>query len=220
MKGPSAISERFAELLDQLTAVEATKQYHSDGYVRGEYVDDNILLNWKVKAKNLLRTACGFDSEHYKQFESCIEHGGYVTNHTVLLRLKAVFLAAQEDYNGGYLISLRTLVQAEVFSTELDQARELLNSGYITPAAVVAGVVLETTLRQLCIDKGIDAKSLARMNDDLVKAGVFNSLTHKRVTALAALRNSAAHGKSADYDATHVKDMIEQIERFVEERLP
>jgi hypothetical protein len=53
-------------------------------------------------------------------------------------------------------------------------------------AAVIAGTVLETALRQLCLD---------RMNADLAKAGVYNSLMQKRITALAAIRNRAAHGK-------------------------
>ena len=43
----------------------------------------------------------------------------------------------------GYLNSVRNLVQAEVFESELDQARELLSGGYSSAAAVVAGVVLD-----------------------------------------------------------------------------
>ncbi|EGH05545.1 hypothetical protein PSYAE_27014, partial [Pseudomonas amygdali pv. aesculi str. 0893_23] len=72
------------------------------------------------------------------------------TNYGILKQLRAVFLAVKEDFEGGHLNSLRNLVQAEVFTSELDQAEELLKSGYATAAAVIAGVVLETTLRDLC----------------------------------------------------------------------
>jgi hypothetical protein len=51
------------------------------------------------------------------------------TNHQVFLKLRAIFEAAKEDYEGGYLNSLRLLVQSEVFDSELEQASELLASG-------------------------------------------------------------------------------------------
>jgi hypothetical protein len=60
-------------------------------------------------------------------------------------------------------------------------------------AAVIAGTVLETARRQLCKDHHQQLGSLGRMNADLAKAGVYNSLMQKRITALAAIRNSAAH---------------------------
>jgi hypothetical protein len=59
-----------------------------------------------------------------------------------MLKLKAVFDTAREDFEGGYLISFRNLVQAEVFESELDQAKELQSAGYKVAAAVIAGVIL------------------------------------------------------------------------------
>ena len=111
-----------------------------------------------------------------------------------MLRLKAVFLAAKEDFEGGHLRSLRSLVHAEVFDDELEQARELQASGYKAAAAVVAGVVLETTLQKLCGDRGIPVATLDKMNADLAKAGVYDKLIQKRVTMLADIRNKAALG--------------------------
>ena len=72
--------------------------------------------------------------------------------------LKVVFLAAKEDYEGGYLRSILSLVHAELFDDELEQARELLASGYTVAAAIVARVVLETTLRTLCVNNGIPVR--------------------------------------------------------------
>jgi hypothetical protein len=59
-----------------------------------------------------------------------------------MLKLKVVFDTAREDFEGGYLISFRNLVQAEVFESELDQAKELQSAGYKVAAAVIAGVIL------------------------------------------------------------------------------
>jgi hypothetical protein len=143
----------------------------------------------------------------------------YSTNHETMLELKAAFEAAREDYEGGYCNSLRNLVHAEVFSIELEQASELLRAGYKTPAAVVAGVVLETTLRGLCLKHGIEPTSVNKMNSDLAKAGQYSLLVQKRVTALADIRNNAAHGHPDKFSDADVRDMIAQVETFVEDQL-
>lgn len=165
--------------------------------------------------RSLISRACGSESEHLKAFSKNEDIGFYGTNLGTLEALRAVFVAAREDYEGGYLKSVRGLVQAEVFGSELDQARALRESGYIAAAAVVAGVVLETSLRSLCGAAGIAEGKLEKMNADLVKAGAYNVLAQKRVTALAAIRNSAAHGKTTEFTDGDVAAMIEEVERFV-----
>ena len=146
MANTSALAKRFAELASQLEGVEATKRYEDSPDFPGDRIDDDLFLNWKVKARHLISMACGTDSEHFPHFVE-IEKGQIFVSASfaVLKALKAVFLAAKEDYEGGYLNSVRNLVHAEVFECELDQARELLSGGYSSAAAVVAGAVLETT---------------------------------------------------------------------------
>ena len=159
------------------------------------------------------------DSEHYKYFELAEQGSRYQTNYDILKRLKAVFLAAKEDFEGGYLATLRRIVQAELFDSELDQASELLRNGYKSAAAVVAGVVLETTLRELCARMGIGIGKLDKMNAELVKGGAYNVLVQKKVTWLAHIRNSAAHGKPDDFTEKDVQAMIEDIQRFAADHL-
>jgi hypothetical protein len=209
--------QRFLELEQQLTEVE-----NSTITVRSPLTGDSettipseLILNWRVKARSLIERACGEQSSHltmYLEAEKLISFDSYMNQ---LKRMKAVFLAAKEDFEGGYLNSLRNLVQAEVFGSELDQAGELLSAGYVSAAAVIAGVVLETTIRNLCTDHGIDHGKLDKMNADLAKAGAYNSLQQKRITAMAAIRNSAAHGKTDEFSPADVKGMIDDVERFL-----
>lgn len=215
----SKYSNRFVELVNQAEEIEATKYSEDASWGRGQYVDDNRFLNWKTKAKNLLSVSCSEQSEHYKSFINCEKPSMYTTNYESLLKLKSIFLAAKEDYDGGYLKSVRDIVQAEVFDSELEQATELLSNGYYVAAAVVAGVVLETTLRGMCVDKNIGTGKLDKMNSDLCKAGVYNMLMQKRITALADIRNNAAHGHQENFKAEDVKDMISKIEAFVADHL-
>ena len=48
------------------------------------------------------------------------------------------------------LFDIRQLVQADVFDSELEAARELHKKGFLRAAGVVAGVVLEAHLSQVC----------------------------------------------------------------------
>jgi hypothetical protein len=214
------LSRRFDELLDQVKQLEATKARENDAFTNASRMNISYsrLLNWKVKAKSLIESACGKDSQHLKHFEE-VEDIGFATALDRLYKMQAVFEAAKEDYQGGYLTSVRTLIQAEIFESELEQSRELLKNGYALPAAVVAGVVLETCLRDLCAKHNLVPGKVEKMNADLVKAGEYNVIVQKQVTHLASIRNSAAHGDSAAFRPDDVAAMINDIERFLAQHL-
>ena len=209
--------KRFTELDQQLEALlsSATPKRNEFTEKHEPHVSPDSILNWSVKAKSLIERVCGDNSTHLKMYLEVETPSLYESNVNCLNRLKAIFLAAKEDFEGGYLSSLRNLVQAELFTNELDQAEELLKSGYATAAAVIAGVVLETTLRDLCTTHGLAHGSLNKMNDDLAKANAYNATQKKRITALAGIRNSAAHGKPEEFTDADVKGMIEDVERFL-----
>ena len=210
---------RFEELCKQAEAIEASKRMERPEYGTSGYrIDQNDLLNWQVKVRHLLSSACGPNSQHFTQFVANEGAGMYTTNHEVFQRLRAVLLAAKEDYEGGYFNTLKHLVQAEVFDSELEQAGELLVSGYTSAAAVIAGVVLETGLREMCADNGQDIGKLDKMNADLAKAGVYNKLVQKQITALADIRNSAAHGHADQFSKDDVANMIRDVQKILANR--
>lgn len=184
------------------------------------YIDNELLQNWKVRVKNLLSKVCGEESQHLQEFKKEEENFTVVsTNYDIFKSLRAIFLAAKEDFEGDYLSSMKTLVQAEVFDSELEQAEELLSNGYSTAAAVIAGVVLETSLRELCDKEGISHGKLDKMNADLAKVSVYNKLVHKKITWLAGIRNSAAHGKPNEFTEQDVTTMIRDVSQFLADYL-
>ncbi len=210
-------TKRFGELHAQLDTLLASQKQVYDEYLgRSKLeIEHDALLEWTVKARNLIANGCGAESEHLRAFTKNENTGMYGTYLGTLKSLKAVFLAAKEDYEGGYLKNIRELIRAELFDSELDQARALLGAGYFNAAAVVAGVVLETSIRSLCDSAGVTPGKVEKMNADLVKAGTYNVLVQKRITAMAAIRNAAAHGKTEEFSADDVAQLIEEVERFV-----
>lgn len=216
----SVFGRRFEELLKQAEAIEASKQTQRNELIGiGTYVDQTALLNWQVKVRHLISSACGSDSEHFKLFLEADKAFVGITNYEIFRRMNAIFLAAKEDFEGGYLNKIRDLIQAEVFDSELEQAEELLTSRYYTAAAVITGVVLETRLRQLCKDRSIPTGNLNKMNADLAKAGVYNKLTQKQIAVLADIRNSAAHGESGKFAQIDVVNMVRDVRDLLVGRL-
>ena len=209
------LSQRFVELEAQLDEIEATLTTVDGLYGPTKTIDINLLTGWKVKVKNLLVTACGERSQHFIAFEQSEKHKGMESNYSTKKRLGAIFLAAKEDFDGGYLSSLKHLVQAEVFDSELEQAKELLDNGYKLAAAVISGVVLETSLRDLCDANSIPHANLNSMNAQLAKAGVYSKLQQKRITAIADIRNSATHGKPDEFSNSDVENMMRDVEAFL-----
>jgi hypothetical protein len=216
----NVLSKRFETLTSEGLEIEAGRWKERDPF-DGEIVErikTNLLLSWKVKVKNLLIKACGDKSLHFTQFEA-VESGAYLSELDNLRRMMAVLAAARDDFDGGYITTIRELVQAEIFESELEQATELLQKGFKTPAAVIAGTVLETSLRELCVRNQLKPSKLDRMNADLAKKGIYGLLIQKRLTALAQIRNDAAHGRSDQFTDVDVKSMIADTERFLADHL-
>ncbi|MCL6264384.1 hypothetical protein [Craterilacuibacter sp. RT1T] len=210
------LSRRFHELEQQLEAIGATQHVtNSEIFGSTKKVDFDSLSEWQIKTKNLLVKSCGADSEHYKAFIRAEVPRTVDSSLSIYKRVRAVFRAAKEDFDGGYLSSMKSLVQAEVFNSELEQATELLSKGYKLAAAVIAGVVLETGIREICDRHNIAHAKLDKMNSDLAQKGVYSKLQQKRITALADIRNSAAHGKPEEFSDDDVLVMIRDVESFL-----
>ncbi|MFC1929935.1 hypothetical protein ACFLW6_03640 [Chloroflexota bacterium] len=76
------------------------------------------------------------------------------------------------------LFEIKQLLQADLFDSELDAARELLKNGYLRAAGAVAGVVLEKHLEQISNSHNIKIKrknpSISDYNDTLKEAEVLD----------------------------------------------
>jgi uncharacterized LabA/DUF88 family protein len=84
--------------------------------------------------------------------------------------------------------------------------------------AAWAGIRLEMALRKLCEAKGISVKpesGIDALNGSLMKAGVYDKLSHKRITVWAEIRNKAAHGLAPHYTVREVEEMESWVDSFI-----
>ena len=84
--------------------------------------------------------------DHYRAFaESLVPPYSDASVNQLIGALKAL----REDYENNYLQSFNEMIDANLFTDILEQAKYLLSEGYFRASAVVAGVALESHLRKL-----------------------------------------------------------------------
>ncbi len=211
------VIKRLDELIEKGRKVLSTRRELPSNYIGfDDPVDLESANQWMVSSKNYLLQVIGDKSVHFMEFSRLFDEG---LTYTPVKKGIGILLAAKEDYQGGYLVSIRKLVGAEIVGAFLDQAQELLDVGYVGPAAVLAGSILEDHIKTICQEKQIalpDKPKLDYMNAQLAKIEHYNKLTQKQITTWADIRNSAAHGKWNDFKEDDVRDMIKWIARFIE----
>lgn len=217
----AAILERYKELDDQIApfcVFSFVGMFGNGDSKKKINIPNDFIFNWLVKAKNLVANTCGEDSQHFKTIEKIEDRIDEERTSKSIMRLYGAFSAAKDDFAKGYIFNIRDIVQSDVFNDELSQATELLECNYVLAAAVIAGTVLETKLRCLCDKYSLPHGKLDKMNSELVKKGAYNVNLQKKITALAGIRNSAAHGKEDEFDKDAVSMMIIDIKNFLDKQ--
>ena len=213
---PDDLTKHFIEQLDVLIEQydRMREQSKRDDLSDIELQNAQTLI---TRATAAIERTCGSRSTYCEQAAEVLAHP---THHPYdkMTIVVGIARALRLDLDAGYLASFEELVHGTLFADYLEIATHLLEKKYKDPAAVIAGVTLEGHLRQLCAKYGIDlevstAKGVRRrsadgMNAELVRAGAYDKLDQKSVTAWLDLRNKAAH---AEWD----KFTKEQVDPFV-----
>ncbi len=117
------------------------------------------------------------------------------------------------------LLNMKQLTLADMFDSELDGARELLKAGFLRPAGVVAGVVLEKHLKELCASNSVKITKkkpqIADYNEALKENNVFDIPPWRNVGHLADIRNLCAHDKEREPTKEEVSDLIIGVESII-----
>ena len=212
-------ADRLRELLEEgqkVAKLERPSPSGGDKYFRGEVVSQ--VISWVTKAKNILEVAFGSQSPHLLLFENAMPKAGIkeIVYARDIYPFIGILSAALNDLENGYLLGQEFLIAGEVFDSILEQAKYLVRNGYKDPAAVLARVVLEDSLKRIARSESIDENRKASIiNDELKKKTRFSQPQWRFVQGWLDIGNSAAHGKFDQYTQDDVMKMIDDIERFL-----
>ena len=113
------------------------------------------------------------------------------------------------------LFDIQLLVQADLFNSELDSARELAMVGFLRAAGAVAGVVLEKHLRQVVENHNINIRkknpTIGDYNDRLKSEGILDVPVWRQIQWLADIRNLCDHDKKKEPTREDVEDLIKGV---------
>jgi hypothetical protein len=134
-------------------------------------------------------------------------------------RSQAAILRAARARFKSSLFEMRQLVQADLFDSEIESARELLKNKFLRAAGAVGGVVLEKHLLQVCDDHGIKISKknpgIGDLNELLKANSVISVPQWRHISMLADIRNICDHNKAKDPTVEQVTDLLDGTEKVL-----
>lgn len=117
------------------------------------------------------------------------------------------------------LYDIKQLVQADMFDSEIDAAKELNKKGFHRAAGAICGVVIEKHLHGVCEARGIAiSKKNPAINDynELLKSNdVIDIPTWRLIQRLGDLRNLCDHNKTDEPTKENINDLIDGADKII-----
>ena len=128
-------------------------------------------------------------------------------------------LKSLETRFSSSLYDIKQLLQADLFDSEIDAARELCKKGFYRASGAICGVVIEKHLSEVCIQRNIKiGKKNPAINDynQLLKENeVIDTPTWRYIQRLGDLRNLCDHKKTEEPTEDNIKDLIEGTDKVI-----
>jgi len=204
-------AKRFAELEQGFQKIP----FRSSGMGDGDYVSNGQWHGWASSVQNLVRAVFGEGSPHYVNFatayKACNGNGDRVR------ALHSLFLAAKEDFDGGYVFNVDLRVSGEVFGDFVVLARQALAEGHKDVAAVLACAALEDALKRYGAANGVDVqnKTMAEVVNALKGASLVAGAQKSLLDAMPRVRNFALHAEWAKISEPDVSSVLGFVEQFL-----
>lgn len=181
----------------------------------------NDFIKWYTTAQNRKN----INYENYT-IEDClislkIGTGRYVNPKSAVpkfIQQVAILKSAQQRFSSS-LFDIKQLLQADLFDSELNAAKELNKKGFIRGAGAVAGVVLEGHLLQVCENHTIKVTkrnpTINDLNQLLKDKEIIDTPMWRNIQRLADLRNFCDHKKKQEPTEEKVNELIEGVEKII-----
>jgi len=131
---------------------------------------------------------------------------------------KSILESASQRFENS-LFDIRKIVQAELFDSEIDAAKELLTNGYLRAAGAIAGVLLEKHLNEVCENHNTKitkkSPSISDYNDLLKNNNVIEVHIWRFIQRLGDIRNLCDHKKTHEPEENEVMELINGVYKIL-----
>ena len=134
-------------------------------------------------------------------------------------RQLAILKSVKKKFESS-LFSIEQTLHADLFGSELEQAKHLNNLGFFRAAGAIASVVLEGHLKQICKNHNITIpKNKATINpitNELLK-DILTLSQRKNIDYLATIRNKCDHKDAEKGDPTkkEIEELIDEVNKVI-----
>ncbi len=134
---------------------------------------------------------------------------------TMLFYNQLNILKSVEARFSSSLFDIKKFVQADLFDSELDAARELATHGFLRAAGAVAGVVLEKHLGQVVDNHNIKTRkkrpTISDFNNLLKDRDVLDIPSWRKIQGLGDIRNLCTHDGEREPTRDEVDELISGV---------
>lgn len=115
------------------------------------------------------------------------------------------------------LFELRSILQADLFDSEIDAAKALAKAGYLRAAGAICGVVIEKHLTEVCISHGVLPKKknpgISDLNQALRDNDTITVPQWRFIQHLADIRNICDHAKGREPTKEEIEALTDGASR-------
>jgi hypothetical protein len=199
------IINRFQELEQQSFKVPSV----------GSRIDSEQFQQWATSAIHLIGVVFGKNSPHYSNFAGVYKR--YIGVRSDFNEMRGIFLAAKDDYEGGYLFQAESVLSGEIFSSFVIAAKHALEDAYKDVAAVLACAALEDALKRFARLNGlhVEDKDMTEVVNSLKSAGLVSGAQKTLLDTMPKIRNYAMHAEWAKITQQDVGSVIGFVEQFI-----
>lgn len=193
----SLIKQLMPERLDDFVAyykLPKRKEYSYETYTISDYLVDLVLTRgneYVFKPSSIINK---FDQQYQ-----------------ILKSLETRFESSLYD--------VKQLLQADLFDSEIDAAKELCQKGFYRASGAICGVVIEKHLSEVCIQRNIKvSKKNPAINDynQLLKDNdAIDTPTWRFIQRLGDLRNLCDHNKNEEPTKENINDLIDGTDKII-----
>ncbi|MBG0798160.1 hypothetical protein IYX23_10805 [Methylocystis sp. L43] len=211
-----AVSTKYIDhvdvLLGRFPAVKASWYSHSMGGGFRDTVGYNALI---TECYQLLKNV--HRSNHPDVQRTVQAINGESLHHLEVI--EGILIGLRNNLTNELLDSLVRQISIDLKADFLEAARSLLDEDQKDPAAVLACVVLEDTLKRLAKKHGIEGAGSREMSvvaQSLLSKGVIEKSTNQSISSFKNLRNAALHAQWLEVSKESVTLLLSFLPAFIE----
>lgn len=131
---------------------------------------------------------------------------------------KYILESASQRFENS-LFDIRKIVQADLFDSEIDAAKELMKNGFLRASGAIVGVLLEKHLNEICTNHNIKMNKknpgISDYNELLKSNNAIEIPTWRFIQRLGDIRNLCDHSKNQEPQEDDINELINGVDKIL-----